>query len=128
MEIMEMARLLGLAIKEDEVGKRAQACKKAYEEDERIIALTTEFDVQQKALAAMMGNDEADKELVSSIQNRITEIYEEVLATEAYKNYERAQNELNELVSRVNNTILAQITGQVAEGCTHDCSTCSGCH
>lgn len=128
MEIMEMARLLGLAIKEDEIGKRAEACKKAYEEDEQIIALTTEFDVQQKALAAVGIDKEADENLVSSIQLRLTEIYEEVLATDAYKNYEKAQNELNDLITRVNNTMMAQITGQESAGCTHDCSTCGGCH
>ena len=127
MEVMEMARLLGLAIKEDEIGKRAQACKEAYEQDERIIKLTTEFDVQQKALAALMGEDH-DNNLISSIQNHITEIYEEVLATDVYKNYEQAQNELNDLITRVNNTMMAQITGQSTEGCTHDCSTCGGCH
>ena len=128
MEVMEMARLLGLAIKEDEIGKRAEACKKAYEEDEQIIALTTEFDVQQKALAAVASDKEADQNLISSIQTRLTEIYEEVLATDVYKNYEQAQSELNDLINRVNNTIMAQITGKESAGCTHDCSTCGGCH
>ena len=128
MEVMEMARLLGLAIREDEIGKRAEACKKAYEEDEQIMALTTEFDVQQKALAAIAGDKDSDKNLISSIQSRLTEIYEEVLATDAYKNYEQAQNELNNLINRVNSTIMAQVNGQESEGCTHDCSTCSGCH
>ena len=125
---MEMARLLGLAIKESDAGKRLEACKTAYEENEQIIALTTEFDVQQKALAALAGGGDADPNLISSIQARITEIYEEVLATDAYKNYEKAQNEVNDLVSRANATMMAQITGQVGEGCTHDCSTCGGCH
>ena len=128
MEIMEMARLLGLAIKESDAGKRVEACKNAYEENEQIIALTTECDVQQKALAALAGDKDTDPNLISSIQTRITEIYEEVLATDAYKNYEKAQNELNELVTRVNATMMAQVTGQVSEGCTHDCSTCGGCH
>ena len=128
MEIMDMAKLLGLAIKESDAAKRMEACKSAYEEDEQIMALTTEFDVQQKALAALAGGKDADPNLISSIQTRITEIYEEVLATDVYKNYEQAQNELNELINRVNATMMAQITGQVGEGCTHDCSTCGGCH
>ena len=41
MELMEMAKLVGLAIKESEEGKRAEEMKKAYEEDEKIVALTT---------------------------------------------------------------------------------------
>ena len=127
MELMEMAKLVGLAIKESEEGKRAEEMKKAYEEDEKIVALTTEFDVQQKALAAMVGNENADNNLTEAIQARLSEIYEEVLATEVYKAYEAAQKDLGRLIDKVNSVIMGQASGNV-EGCTHDCSSCSGCH
>ena len=127
MELMEMAKLVGLAIKESEEGKRAEEMKKAYEEDEKIVALTTEFDVQQKALAAMVGNENADNNLTEAIQARLSEIYEEVLATEVYKAYEAAQKDLGRLIDKVNSVIMGQVSGNV-EGSTHDCSSCSGCH
>ena len=127
MELMEMAKLVGLAIKESEEGKRAEEMKKAYEEDEKIVALTTEFDVQQKALAAMVGNENADNNLTEAIQARLSEIYEEVLATEVYKAYEAAQKDLGRLIDKVNSVIMGQVSGNVG-GCTHDCSSCSGCH
>lgn len=127
MELMEMAKLVGLAIKESEEGKRAEEMKKAYEEDEKIVALTTEFDVQQKALAAMVGNENVDNNLTDAIQARLSEIYEEVLATEVYKAYEAAQKDLGRLIDKVNSVIMGQVSGS-AEGCTHDCSSCSGCH
>ena len=127
MELMEMAKLVGLAIKESEEGKRAEEMKKAYEEDEKIVALTTEFDVQQKALAAMVGNENADNNLTEAIQARLSVIYEEVLATEVYKAYEAAQKDLGRLIDKVNSVIMGQVSGNV-EGCTHDCSSCSGCH
>ena len=127
MELMEMAKLVGLAIKESEEGKRAEEMKKAYEEDEKIVALTTEFDVQQKALAAMVGNENADNNLTEAIQARLSEIYEEVLATEVYKAYEAAQKDLGRLIDKVNSVSMGQVSGNV-EGCTHDCSSCSGCH
>ncbi len=127
MELMEMARLVGLAIKESEEGKRAEKMKKAYEEDEKIVALTTEFDVQQKALAAMAGNKDADNNLTEAIQARLSEIYEEVLATETYQAYEAAQKDLGRLIDKVNSVIMGQVSGNAA-GCTHDCSSCSGCH
>ena len=127
MELMEMAKLVGLAIKESKEGKRAEEMKKAYEEDEKIVALTTEFDVQQKALAAMVGNENADNNLTEAIQARLSEIYEEVLATEVYKAYEAAQKDLGRLIDKVNSVIMGQVSGS-AEGGTHDCSSCSGCH
>lgn len=126
MELFEMAKLLGMALKESDEGKRAEAARKAYEEDERIAALTTEFDVQQKALASMVGNEDADKNLVDAIQARLNEIYEEVLSTEVYKTYESARADLDRLTAKVNAIVAAQIGGPGA-GCTHDCSTCGGC-
>ena len=35
---------------------------------------------------------------------------------------------LNEALKTVMDTITAAITGEEPSGCTHDCSTCGGCH
>lgn len=125
MELFDMAKLLGTALKESEEGKRLEAAKKAYGEDERIVALTTEFDVQQKALAALAG-DKENEALVGNIQARLSQIYDEVLATDVYKTYEQAQKDLGALVDKVTTIMMAQVNGTPA-GCTHDCSTCGGC-
>ena len=126
MDLFEMARLLGLAIRESEEGKRVEATKKAYEQDEKIVALTTEFDVQQKALASLAGDREADESLVEGIQNRLSQIYDEVLDTEVYKAYEEAQKDLGKLIDRVNSIVMGQVNG-TPDGCTHNCATCGGC-
>lgn len=52
----------------------------------------------------------------------MSEIYEEVLATEVYKAYEAAQKDLGRLIDKVNSVIMGQVSGNV-EGCTHDCSS-----
>lgn len=128
MEMFEIAKLLGLAIKESDNGKRLAAAKEAYEKDEQIGKLTTEFDVQQKAIAAVAGDKDADSNMIEAMQARITEIYEEVISTEVYKHYEKAQSEMNDLMSKINTIVMAQVNGVSADGCTHDCSTCGGCH
>ena len=128
MEIFEMAKLLGLAIREDERIKKLDEAKKAYDEDPMIRKLTTEYDIQQKALSAAYQGEERDEAFINSINDRITAIYEEVIATEAYKNYENAQNEVNDLMEQVNNAISAAVSGVEPDGCTHNCATCKGCH
>ncbi len=128
MEIFEMAKLLGLAIREDERIKKLEEAKKAYEEDHMIRQLTTEYDVQQKALAAAYQGENRDETFINAINGRITSIYEEVIATEAYKNYENAQNAVNDLMEQVNNAITAAVSGVEPDGCTHNCATCKGCH
>ncbi len=128
MELLQIAKLLGLTIKESEQGKKLDEARKAYESDPHIVALTTEFEVQQKALAAVMGGKDADSNIIDAVQSRLNEIYDEVLATEVYKNYEAAQNELNALMDQVNSTVMQEINGVPSDGCTHNCSTCGGCH
>ena len=128
MEIFEMAKLLGLAIREDDRIKKLEEAKKAYEEDETIQVLTTEYGVQQQALATAYGAAERDEAFINSINGRITAIYEQVIATDTYKKYEAAQNEVNDLMEQVNNAIQAAVSGIEPDGCTHNCATCKGCH
>ena len=46
----------------------------------------------------------------------------------AYKNYEKAQNDVNDLMEQVNSAIQAAVSGIEPDGCTHNCATCKGCH
>ena len=105
--------------------KALNDAQEAYNNDPDVLLLTTEYTVQQQLLMEAYANTE-DKETVEKINARINAIYNQVLETEAYKVYEAAQNEVNELMQLVNDTISAEITGKSA--CTHDCSTCGGCH
>ena len=100
--------------------------QEAYNADPDVLLLTTEYTVQQQLLMEEYANAN-NKETIDKINARINAIYNQVLETKAYKAYESAQNEVNELMQLVNDTISAQITGQ-SGGCTHDCSTCGGCH
>ena len=125
-EIFKKAAELGKLIKEDERIAALDAAKAAYEQDEEIVALTTEYDVQQKALASAYAAEERDEQLIKSVNNRVSAIYEQVIATEVYKTYEAAQNAVNELMQQVNATIQYEVTGQTP--CTHDCASCGGCH
>ena len=128
MEIFEMAKMLGLAIREDERIKNLEKAKEAYENDETIRILTTEYDMQQQALMQAYGSAEKDEAMINSINARITAIYEQVIATDAYKQYEEAQNAVNGLMEQVNSAIQAAVSGIEPDGCTHNCATCKGCH
>ena len=124
-KIIEMAKCLGQIIKEDEVIKKLEAAQEAYNTDPDVLLLTTEYTVQQQLLTEAFSKDE-DKETIDKINARINAIYNQVLETAAYKAYEAAQNDVNMLMQLVNDAISREISGQGE--CTHDCSTCAGCH
>lgn len=126
MSIYSLAAELGKAIREDERMIRMEKAKEAYESSEKIGNLMMEYGIQQQALTQMGDGDEIDTDAVTRIQDRIDEIYAEITTDPIFKELDEAQAAVNELMETVNNTIMFNATGQTP--CTHDCSSCSGCH
>ena len=126
MSIYSLAAELGKAIKEDERMIRMEKAKEAYESSEKIGNLMMEYGIQQQALTTMGDSEEIDTDALTRIQDRIDEIYAEITTDPIFKELDEAQAAVNELMESVNNTIMYNATGKTA--CTHDCSSCSGCH
>ena len=128
MNIFELAAELGRALKEDKRLIALDEARVAYENDETVMKLMMEYEVQQRAMQNEAMKTERNDELLGMIQSRIDALYDEIVASESYKALEKAQDEVNELMNMVNNTITFNITGEEPSGCTHNCSTCGGCH
>ena len=128
MEIFEIAAELGKALKEDERMKRLEAAKKAYESDPELQKMMVEYEVQQRALQGEITREERDTLFIDNIQKRIDTLYNNIMTHPVFAELNEAQAEVNELMNAVNNTITFNITGETPSSCTHDCSTCGGCH
>ena len=128
MEIFELAAELGKKLGEDARIKRLNAAREAYENEDKIMELSMEYAVQQQALQQEAVKEDKDEALIESLNARVEEIYNEIVSLPAYVELETAQNEVTELMQRVNDTINAQMMGEEPGGCTHNCATCGGCH
>ena len=128
MGIFEIAEMLGKTLKEDERLVRLANAKEAYEKDETLGGILIEFEVQQKAMENEMMKSERDEELLRMIRARIEALYKDIAENQVFIELNEAQTEVNELMNSVNNTIMFNITGELPSSCTHDCSTCGGCH
>lgn len=126
--IFELAMTLGKVLKEDKRLVRMQKAREEFEKDEELATLMTEYEVQQKAMENVATGEDFDPHMVQMIQDRIDAIYADICKSPAYVELETAQNEVNELMNAVNNTISFAITGQMPTSCSHDCSSCGGCH
>ena len=126
MTIFELATELGKAIREDERMIRMEKAKEAYESSEKIGNLMMEYGIQQQALAIEAGKEDHDDALMDQIQKRLDSLYTEICEDETFLALNAAQEAVNELMNQVNQTINYNITGE--KPCTHDCSTCGGCH
>lgn len=125
-EIMELAKKLGEAIKNDERMIKFNEIKKNYEEDKEISRLTTEYNVHQAALREEYNKPEKDKDTIDTIQKRIDQIYNDITQNKNFIAFNQAQDEINHFMTEVNEEITFGITGE--RPCTHDCSSCGGCH
>lgn len=126
--IFEIAASLGKALKEDDKLVRLEAAKKAYEADGELQKMLVEYEVQQKALQGEITREERDTLFIDTIQKRIDLLYHNIMEHPVFLELNEAQAEVNELMNAVNNTITFHITGEQPSSCTHDCSTCGGCH
>ena len=128
MEIFELAAELGKKLKEDARLIALEDAKKAYEADPDLQKAMLEYDVQQKAMQREVAKPERDLQFIEVIQKRIDTLYTQIVGHPTFVALNQAQTEVNELMNTVNNTIMTQITGEEPSGCTHNCSTCGGCH
>lgn len=123
-----MAAILGQRIRSSEAGQRLENAAKAYAEDPELRSAFTEYQVQQKVLEEQGKLKVKDEALITSIDRRLNEIYDQIVANDIYKEYEDAQEAYNNLISNLIGEVVRQANGEQDGGCTHDCSTCGGCH
>ena len=129
MEIFELAVELGNKLKEDERLKALERARLDYETSAELQSLMSEYEVQQQTLQAEVGKaGDKDMLFVESVQNRINELYKTIMTHPVFVALNEAQAAVNDLMNAVNSTITFQITGEEPSSCTHNCSTCSGCH
>ena len=126
MEIMELAAMLGKAIKEQGTYKKFADAKKAFDNNVEVNNKIVEYNVQQTALQEAAVSADRDEAVLEQIQKRLDTLYKEIFEDPTFIALNEAQEELNALMNEVNETITFNITGEHA--CTHDCSTCGGCH
>ena len=127
MELFTLAKTLGQALKNDERMVAFAAAKEAYEKDEQLQKLSSEYQIQQLALGQELAKPERDTLLIDTLQGRIDDLYKAISEHPAYLELLRTQKTVNDLMNQVNRTIETEITGEEPR-CTHDCSTCGGCH
>ena len=123
--IMEKARELGELIQSSEEMARVKRAEIAQDADENAKNALKEFNMQRMNLARDMQNGTISREDAIEKNNKA---FDELLANnEVIKEYIDAKSALDSIVNQVNQILNFYITGQ-DPSCTHDCSTCGGCH
>lgn len=124
-EIIEKAKELGALLQSSEQVQKYQAAKAAYDNDEEVQKLVLEFNMHRMTLQNL---EDPSAERTAEIEERIKAVYGKIMENEKMQNMQATGKAVEELLSQVNGVISFYVTGEEPSGCTHNCSTCGGCH
>ena len=129
-KIMELAHALGDEIAKSDEIKNLEATKGEFQSDAALQEKMSEYEADRMLLGQEFSKDssEVDQKAVADLRARIEELTREISANPKYIAFAEAQKAMNDLMAKVNAEIKFCITGERPVECTHDCSTCSGCH
>ncbi len=129
MAVMDKARELAEEIKSDEIMKEYVAARTAYEGSVVLQTKMTEYNAQRSIMSQEFSREveEQSPELLRMVKERMETLAHEISELEEYKNFSAAQLRVTDMMNRVNAEIQRIVFGvepDLAENCTHDCSTC----
>ena len=129
-KIIELAHLLGEEIAKSEEIKNLEETKAAFNSDRELQAKMSEYETERMLLGQEFAKDpsQADERAIADLRARIEQLGSEIGSHPKYIRFAEAQRAMNSLMADVNAEIKFCITGERPSSCTHDCSTCSGCH
>ena len=96
------------------------------------------IDLFKKAAAALQTDPrylELDAARVAELNQRVNDLYSQIMASEGMVRYNAAKSECEAMVSHIDAIINTAMNGgdpmtvqAPSGGCTGSCSTCGGCH
>ena len=129
MEIFELARQLGEAIKEDERVIRLNRATLAYESDVELLKKISEYNDLSKKLADAFETDGKDSDLVKELGFKLKELYTEIMEIPTMVEFSEAKEAVDKFMEQVNGEVMYTVTGTrpcSESGCNGDCSHCHG--
>ncbi|MBQ6380739.1 MAG: YlbF family regulator [Clostridia bacterium] len=134
-DVIQIARELGAALQEDARYKALMQARKANDEDEQLQKLIGEFNIIMLNAQQEAEKEDKDEAKLQAYNEQYVEAYKTIMDNENMQAYQAAQSELEAVVNTINGIIAMSLNGEDpatcdpdAQNCTHDCSTCGGCH
>ena len=125
MDIFEKTQELGKMIQETEEMKRMMAADAAQQADAEAQELLKEFNLQRMNLARDMQEEKITQE--EAIKKNNQAFADMMEKSEVIKEYVESKKAFDAVIGKINGILNFYITGQ-DPNCTHNCSTCGGCH
>ncbi len=134
-DVITLARELGAALQADERYAALVQARKVNDDDEALQNLIGEFNMIMLKAQQESEKEDKDEAKMQAYNEQYVEAYKKIMDNENMRAYQSAQSALEAVVNQVNGIIAMSLNGEdpmtcdpEAANCTHDCSTCGGCH
>lgn len=136
MDAISMARELGKQIQADERYKAYHTARELNDKDESLQKLIADFNEKRMELSAEMAKPDKDTERLQKFDSEIKSLYADIMRNENMTAFNKAKEDMDNLLSQVNFIITASANGEDPEtcptemphSCSGSCATCGGCH
>lgn len=128
MDILEMAKKLGMAIAESDLMAAVKAAEDKQNNDEEAQRLIGEYNLKRIQLAQKVQKENPSKEEMEAVRQELADEFDKLMKNDVIKEFIEARKALDATLEQVNNIISFYVTGKTSNGCSADCSSCGGCH
>lgn len=134
MDIIEMARQLGKEIQQDPRYVRLMTARQANDEDMGLQKLIEDFNNKRVELSQAINSEERDVDKLTALDKELKDLYQAVMDNEHMLEFNAAKQELDDVVSFVNQIIVGSVNGEDPQliekqvSCGGNCASCGGCH
>ena len=130
MTVKEAAKILGEALSAEPAVISFNAAKAAYDSDPEVTGMLAEYRTARTLLGELYAKgalSEEEEKSADALNTRVAELTEAIRENAIYRCLAEAEEKVNALMNQVNADLSFYAFGETP-GCTHDCSSCSGCH
>ena len=133
-DTIKLARELGHAIQKEAFYINLQTAKNNADADESLQALITQFNLKRLAINNEACKSDRDEDALHVLNEEMRTLYSDIMSNENMVAYNAAKQEFDHSLQRIVAIITQSAEGEdpdttdYNEDCTHDCSTCGGCH
>ena len=134
MDLIAIARQLGHAIQEEKAYKDLQEAKTQADNDKELQDMIGEFNLKRMAINNEACKEDRDEEKLKALNTEMRELYTQIMSNKYMAAYNESKTALDTVMQRVMAIITQSAEGEdpdttdYSPSCTHDCSTCGGCH
>lgn len=135
MDIIELSRQIGREIQKDDRYLNLQIAQQVADGDEKLQDLIGQFNLKRIAINNVAQTEDADAEKVQTLNQELRAVYSQIMENPNMIAYNRAKEEFDGLLKRVNAIISLSANGENPDtadyeesSCGGNCSSCAGCH